>query len=159
MFKVKIESEIQKVKKNNVEKGDQLLQQTNQLLLQQSNDETEVIRNIGINKSLVNSTNERTSNHLERKELERKTGDNVFTIDEIKTMFTNKRIPDNVHLPIEFVDKPVLNIQTWPQYIANNALNIPELRVLDFRWLSANFNTFNYDPYAFEFINSKLSLF
>lgn len=82
-----------------------------------------------------------------------------FTIDEIKNMFTNKRIPDNVHLPIEFVDKPVLNIQTWPQYVVNNALNIPELRVLDFRWLSSNFNTFNHDLYAYEFIQSKLSLF
>jgi hypothetical protein len=92
MFKVKIESEIQKTKDKNVDKGNQLLNHANQLLLQQSTDETQVIENIGINKSLVEATNKRTSTHLERKELERKTGDNIFTIEEIKTMCVKYRL-------------------------------------------------------------------
>ena len=92
MFKIKIESEIQKVKEKNIDKGNQLIDQANQLLLQQSNDEKVVIENIGINKSLIEATNERTATHLERKELEKKTGDNVFTTEEIKTMCIKYRL-------------------------------------------------------------------
>ncbi len=92
MFKVKIESEIQKTKKENVDKGNQLVEQTNQLLLQQSTEETEVIKHLGINKSILESVHKRKETHLERKELESKSGDNIFTIKEIESMCIKYRL-------------------------------------------------------------------